>query len=65
VSKSAGDKLEAVCRTVTQDARFTKALLQFKQEPAYLPTAEFAAVLASDAKEKRKLIEQSGIKQEK
>jgi tripartite-type tricarboxylate transporter receptor subunit TctC len=65
VSKSIVDKLEAACRTVTQDARFTKALLQFKQDPAYLPAAEFAAVLAGDAKDKRKLIEQTGIRQEK
>jgi tripartite-type tricarboxylate transporter receptor subunit TctC len=65
VSKAIADKLESACKTVTADPRFANALLQFKQEAAYLPSADFGAALQRDADEKRKLIEASGIKQEK
>jgi tripartite-type tricarboxylate transporter receptor subunit TctC len=64
IPAAVGDKLEAACASVVKDQRFAKALQQFKQEPAYLPGAQFRTLLARDSDEKRKLIEASGIKQD-
>lgn len=64
IPNAAASKLETSCAKVTQDPRFTKALAGFKQEAAYLPGDRFAAVLAKDAEEKRKLIEITGIRKD-
>lgn len=64
VSSQVAAKLETACATVTKEPRFTAAMAQTKQEAAYLPSDKFTAALATDAENKRKLIETVGIKQD-
>lgn len=64
VPNDIAQKLESTCQAVTQGEKFVTAMKALKQEPAYLPGAKLAGVLAVDSQEKKRLIETTGIKQD-
>jgi tripartite-type tricarboxylate transporter receptor subunit TctC len=65
IRDDAAKTLEASCAKAAQSPKFTAAMKQLAQQRAYLPGDKFAAALACDAEAKRRLIQTSGIKEEK
>ena len=58
-------KLDVACDKAAHSPKFVAAMKQLEQQVAYLPGKEFGAALAADTEVKRRLIQTSGIKQEK
>jgi len=67
-AKIGGDvakKLGIACERAVKKPKFVAGMKQLEQQITYLPGDRFAAALAADTEAKRRLIQTSGIKQEK
>lgn len=65
ISEDAARKLDAACDRAVKNSKFVAGMKQLEQQIAYLPGDEFGAALAADTDVKRRLIQTSGIKQQK
>src|SRR5579862_6878225 len=65
ISEDAATKLDAACDKAVKNSKFVAGMKQLEQQIAYLPGDKFGAALAADTDVKRRLIQTSGIKQQK
>lgn len=65
IPDEAARKLEAACEKAAKEPKFVAGMKQLEQQVGYLPGDKFSTALAADIDAKRRLIDASGIKQEK
>jgi tripartite-type tricarboxylate transporter receptor subunit TctC len=58
-------KLDVACEKAVKSSKFVAGMKQLEQQIDYLPGDKYGAALAADTDAKRRLIQTSGIKQEK